>query len=349
MSKASREWTRMTLPTFNSGGEDAEFLAYGQDGFEEVLGSFIGMDILVYDRCLWKEPVKTRGILQNVTADQQSNSVVRQLLCRIGTLHCGQYVQINGQWWMVNAMPDNNLVYEKGILWKCRNSIRFVSPLSGNIVEYPVYSTNSTQYGTGEDNRTNINIGEDQHLVYLPYNEETILIDNRFRFLMDRNTQHPTAYRVTRVDTVSYAVGEENENDGLIQWSVLETLFNERTDDAKSMVADLYTQEEGGSTSGQVGLRHLELVDTDGDFTLAVGESKTVRMVYTGADGECLDTAGLSAALKDAPAQLSLAVDGDCAVITAADDMKLVGQSVTLRVWDTDGLSAELSLRIVHW
>lgn len=48
MSEESKSWYRMTRPLFNSGFEDDEFWAYGQDGFQEVLDSFIGSDVLIY-------------------------------------------------------------------------------------------------------------------------------------------------------------------------------------------------------------------------------------------------------------------------------------------------------------
>ncbi len=81
----------------------------------------------------------------------------------------------------MSALPDNNRIYEKAVLWKCKHSIRFISPLTGEIVEYPVYSTNSTQYGTGEAGKTQMAVGADQHLIYLPYNEETIMLDAQSR------------------------------------------------------------------------------------------------------------------------------------------------------------------------
>ena len=138
----------------------------------------------------------------------------------------------------MSALPDNNRIYEKAVLWKCKHTIRFISPLTGEIVKYPVYSTNSTQYGTGELEKTYMTVGEDQHLIYIPYNEETIKLDDQFRFLMDKNRESPSAYRITRVDPVSYAVGDERNEDGLIQWAVLQTQFNEATDSKELMIAD---------------------------------------------------------------------------------------------------------------
>ena len=91
-------------------------------------------------------------------------------------------------------------------------------------------------------------VGEDQHLVYIPYNEETIMLDVQFRFLMDKNRKNPATYRITRVDPVSYAVGDERIDDGLIQWAVLQTQFNEATDNKELMVADYYPQKSEGDT-----------------------------------------------------------------------------------------------------
>ena len=229
MSEESKSWYRMTRPLFNSGFEDDEFWAYGQDGFQEVLDSFIGSDILIYDKAIGTEPQQVRAIVQQKTSDVYNSTTVRQILCNIGILRCGQYVKHDGAFWLVSSLPDNNRIYEKAVLWKCKYSIRFVSPLTGEIVEYPVYSTNSTQYGTGEAGKTQMTVGEDQHLIYLPYNEETIMLDTQTRFLMDKNKVDPTAYRITRVDPISYAVGDERAEDGLIQWAVLEDQFNSKS------------------------------------------------------------------------------------------------------------------------
>lgn len=263
MSEESKSWYRMTRPLFNSGFEDDEFWAYGQDGFQEVLDSFIGSDILIYDKAIGTEPQQVRAIVQQKTSDVYNSTTVRQILCNIGILRCGQYVKHDGAFWLVSSLPDNNRIYEKAVLWKCKYSIRFVSPLTGEIVEYPVYSTNSTQYGTGEAGKTQMTVGEDQHLIYLPYNEETIMLDAQTRFLMDKNKVDPTAYRITRVDPISYAVGDERAEDGLIQWAVLEDQFNAATDNAELMVADYYTSVPGGTEETSGASVHITLTDLD--------------------------------------------------------------------------------------
>lgn len=340
----------MTQPTFNSGYEDDEFWAYGQDGFQEVLNSFIGSDVLIYDKMVSREPQQVRAIIQQKTSDVYNSTTVRQILCNIGILKCGQYVKHDGMMWLVSALPDNNRIYEKAVLWKCKHTIRFISPLTGKIVEYPVYSTNSTQYGTGEAEKTQMTVGEDQHLIYLPYNEETIMLDDRFRFIMDKNRVNPTVYRITRVDAVSYAVGEEKADDGLIQWAVLEDLFNAATDNADLMVADYYTPVSGGTEETPGAGVQVVLTDTDGDYKVAYGETKQIRVQILDANGDSItplqyrleyDFSGAASIEDDMSGVIALQV---------ADDPALVGRQLEVKaIHDASGSEAVIKIQVVNW
>lgn len=350
MSEESKSWYLMSRPLYNSGFENDEFYAYGVDGFNEVLDSFLGQIVEVYEKRIYVKPMRVRAIVQNVTSDVMTSSYIRQILCNIGVLKCGQYIKIGGAYWVVSSLPDNNGIYEKAVLWKCKWSIRFISPLTGRIVEYPTYDINSTQYGTGELNKTNISTGESQHLLYIPYNEETILLDNRFRFLMDRNRANPTAYRITQVDPTSYAVGPENE-DGLLQWSIIETQFNEKTDNKELMVADYYHDEVGEVTSDSLTGRLVTLADADGDGRLAIGESKRILVSFVSADGSVL---------APLPYSVSIEQDGDVVyldevssnefVIAARKEYINVGKKVVARVvCDAIGSEASMEILIVNW
>lgn len=352
MSDESRSWYRMTRPLFNSGYEDDEFWAYGQDGFHEVLDSFIGSDVLIYDKSIAKEPIRVRAIVQQKTSDVFNSTMVRQILCNIGILKCGQYVEYDGSYWLVSSFPDNNRIYEKAVLWKCKHTLRFISPLSGGVVEYPVFSTNSTQYGTGEEARAQVTVGDDQHLIYLPYNEETILLDNNFRFLMDKNLKDPTAYRVTRVDPVSYAVGDDRYDDGLIQWAVIQTQFNEETDDRDKMVADYYKASDGSEEKNPAedGFT-LVLTDLDGDYRLAIGEEKRITVSAFDANGKEIEDFAYRMEYDFADGAASVAShDGNTIVIRATEDQSFIGKSIVIHaVNDTLGCWADLLVRIVGW
>ena len=222
--------------------------------------------------------------------------------------------------------------------------------MTGEIVEYPVYSTNSTQYGTGEAGKTQMTVGEDQHLIYLPYNEETIMLDTQTRFLMDKNKVDPTAYRITRVDPISYAVGDERAEDGLIQWAVLEDQFNAATDNAELMVADYYTSVPGGTEETSGASVHITLTDLDGDFKIAGGETKQIRVQVLDESGVPIDP--LQYRLEYDFAGAASIVDEMNGVITlrASDDPVFVGTQIEIKaIHDASGSEAVMKIQIVNW
>lgn len=351
MSDESKSWYRMTRPLFNSGFETDEFWAYGQDGFQEVLDSYLGTDVLIYDKTIHSTPRQVRAIIQQKTSDVFNSTTVRQILCNIGILHCGQYIKEGKIFWMVSAMPDNNRIYEKAVLWKCKHTIRFISPITGKVVEYPIYNTNSTQYGTGVSEKANVDVGDDQHLVYLPYNKETILLDDGFRFIMDKNRIRPTVYSITRVDSVSFAVGAENFDDGLIQWAVKEDQFNEATDSREEMVADYIKAGQGGTEVTPGSSAQIVLTDLDGDYTVAIGEEKRIRIECVDANGDAISpfTYRLEYDFSDGAMSVVDETDGVITLL-ASNNSAFVGKQVELRaISDVYGSESTIKIQIVDW
>ena len=100
MSEESKSWYKMIRPLFNSGYEDDEFWAYGQDGFNEVLDSFIGSDVEIYDKSVAKTPKAVRAIIQNVTGDAQSSTLVRRFSATL--VYCIA-ASTSKQWRMVDG------------------------------------------------------------------------------------------------------------------------------------------------------------------------------------------------------------------------------------------------------
>lgn len=230
-------YTMEKPPVYASGFENEDFDFYANDGFEELAMSFLGTDVVLYDANL--RPIcEGRAIIQNRTADSYTNSVNRQILIssKLGKDVYYVYDKLEDVYWLVNSPVSRNGFYSKLIAWYCKYRLRFISPISGEVTEYPIYVINSTQYNSGETNGQKITIGSAQHLIYLPYNKETSLIDNGMRFLLDKRTTIPTAYKLTQVDSTSFAYQEQS----LLQWTVVEDQFSPITDNKELMVADYY-------------------------------------------------------------------------------------------------------------
>ena len=324
-----KEWYLLSKPLYNSGFESDEFAAFATEGFDEVLASFLADDIEIYEKSLSVEPVKTRAVIQGVTADTYSNSIIRQFLTEIGLLRCGQYIKARGKYWLVNGLPDNNKMYEKAVCWYCKYSIRFVSPITGKVVEYPVYDVNSTQYGSGETTKTHMTIGTSQHLIYLPYNEETIMLDSGFRFLIDKNKNKPTAYRLAQVDTSGYSSGQDH---GLIQWTVVESQFDEATDNKELLIADYYGKSDLSEPEAPNSGYLLRLSTSDGDSRVIFGEDiKVFAELFL--DGEVVNVEQMDVSIEDGNEYGSIKEIGDrYFVLHALDNREYIGQEMTVRV-----------------
>ena len=214
----AKSWYLMNRPLFNSGLEKEEFENYSQDGFSELLESFISSDIEVYNQnIILLQSLK--AIVQNVTADAESSSFIRQILIPIGNLKTGYYVKYNGSFWLIKDIVDNNGVYEKAIMFFCNYKINFISDISGEVVSYPVHMKNATQYNSGETAREQETIGSSKFLIFIPYNQETIKIDHGKRFLIDKNHDDPTAFEITQVDTISHNFDDDF---AVVRWTLVE-------------------------------------------------------------------------------------------------------------------------------
>lgn len=322
-------WYLMSQPLFNSGFEGDEFSVFAQGGFEEILESPLADDIEVYEKTLSATAVKTRAIIQGVTADNYNNSVLRQFLCRIGTLRSGQYIKARGQTWLVYSLPDNNKMYEKAIAWQCKYSIKFLSPITGKVVEYPVYDINSTQYGSGETSEDHLTLGTSQHLIYIPCNEETIKLDSGFRFLIDKNHDKPTAYRLAQIDPGGYSCGKD---DGLIQWTIVESQFDEKTDNKDLMVADYYGVSDFSKPDDIPDGYSIRITTDGGEKSIVFGE-KLRASIELLKDGVVLSPTKFEVSIIDGSEYGMIESIGDgYFVLYALDNREYIGHEITVEV-----------------
>lgn len=105
---------------------------------------------------------------------------------------------------------------------------------NGEILEYPCYDINSTQYNSGEQSNRQFTIGSSQHMVTLPCDENTIALCTPRRFILDKNKVNPTVFIVTQNDNTSYNYGQR----GLVRITLYENVFNPATDRADLGICD---------------------------------------------------------------------------------------------------------------
>lgn len=120
---------------------------------------------------------------------------------------------------------DIDHIHWQGKLTLCNWILKWQKP-DGEILEYPCHDVNATQYNSGEQSNKQFTIGSSQHMVYLPYDENTVVLRHPQRFFLDRDTTRPTSFMVTQNDTTSYGYGKK----GIVQVTLLEHVYNPDTD-----------------------------------------------------------------------------------------------------------------------
>ena len=111
----------------------------------------------------------------------------------------------------------------------------------GNILEYPCHDMNSTQYNSGEQFNSNFTIESSQHMLTLPYDENTVELSTPQRFYLDKAKINPTTYIVTQNDTTSYNYGKK----GLVKVTVFASPSNSDTDDPDLGICDYIDMRAG--------------------------------------------------------------------------------------------------------
>lgn len=198
-----KEWYLIGSPSLSSGLENDVFNDYKSDSFAEVLSTEVGENVVFYNNDMSTE-FATRAIIQNKTADSDINSIKRQVLANIGTLNFYHYVKDkSGTIWLLKGKVDNNGVYDKSAASICNYKLNWQNEL-GKIISRYAHILNASAYNNGEKENKTLTLQSNQFMVYLPYDDETMLLDDNKRIHMSKNIRKCKPYEITRIDDISY-------------------------------------------------------------------------------------------------------------------------------------------------
>lgn len=234
------EWYLLKSPYSQTSGFEDEVLDFSDDAFLEALDTGIGIDV---DYCNPDLSVCTpiRAIVQKNVQDTKLQTFTRHLLTPIGTCKAGNYIKYKNRYWLIAGLVDDNNMYEKAVLQLCNWKLTWVDD-NGNVIERWANVQSASQYNNGQRNNRFYTLCTDQLLICLPDDDDSLLLDEGKRFIIDRRTEvysktidsnvtsstkHKLiVYQVTRNDSVEYnyidsghnevlvTQDEQNENDG---------------------------------------------------------------------------------------------------------------------------------------
>ncbi len=134
---------------------------------------------------------------------------------------------------------DINGIHWQGKFTMCNWMLKWQNE-AGEVLEYPCHDMNTTQYNSGEQSNKQITIGSSQHMLTLPCDENTVILNNPQRFYLDRNMSNPTSFIVTQNDTTSYNYGKK----GLVKVTVMEYPNNHDTDRIDLGICDYKSKDD---------------------------------------------------------------------------------------------------------
>lgn len=202
-----KEWYLMTdntRPNITSGFENEAFRNYKDDTLMESLDSDIADTVLLYNYDL-STHIKIKGIISGNLADTQLKSMERSIIVPIGTLHSGDYIFFEDEFWIVDGRPGNNKVYEKATLKECQYKLRWQKD-DGTIVERWANLTSASKYDVGETGNNTIFLTSNNLTIIIPHDKDSLTIDGK-RVFIDSSEIPEKVFKITRNDDVLFTHG----------------------------------------------------------------------------------------------------------------------------------------------
>ena len=190
-----------TSPNMIGGYENDGFLDCKDDAFYETLQTDLADTVIVYNYDL-SESREIRGIVEGNTADTQLKSMERSILVPIGTLHSGDYVFFEDEYWIVDGRPGNNKIYEKATLKECQYKLRWQKS-DGTIIERFANLTSSSKYDVGENGNNTIILSSNNYLIIMPNDKDSMTIEGK-RVFIDLSDVPEKVFKITRNDDVLF-------------------------------------------------------------------------------------------------------------------------------------------------
>lgn len=230
-----QEWYLMTpntRPNMTSGFENDGFNDWKDDAFYETLETDLADTVILHNYDL-SESKEIRGIVEGNTADTQLKSMERSILVPVGTLHSGDYVFFEDEYWIVDGRPGNNKIYEKATLKECQYKLRWQKD-DGTIIERFANLTSSSKYDVGENGNNTIILTSNNYLITMPNDKDSMTIDGK-RVFIDLSDIPEKVFKITRNDDVLY---NHHTHGGTLNLIADKTELNKEKDNQELWLCD---------------------------------------------------------------------------------------------------------------
>jgi hypothetical protein len=137
----------------------------------------------------------------------------------------GDYVEWSNNIWLVYEVDCDDEIYTDGNLRQCQYEL-FWQKTDGTIVSRYAWVQNASAYNNGETGNNTITLQSNQFMAYMPYDEDTCLLDNGLRIHMSRDNKVCKPYTLTRPDDITFGYGDK----GVLNIVFTQTQYNANED-----------------------------------------------------------------------------------------------------------------------
>lgn len=280
-----KEWYLIgdsTKPNMIGGYENQGFIDCKDDAFAEALTTDIASTVTLFNYDL-SESQEIRGIIEGNTADTSLKSMERSILVSIGTLHSGDYIFFEEEYWIVDGRPGNNKTYEKATIRECQYNLRWQKN-DGTIVERWAAHSSASKYDVGETGNKTITLTSNNFSIIIPYDKDGLTIDGK-RVFIDTAEVPQKVFKITRADDVLFLHGSHG---GTLSLIADKTELNTDTDRPDLRLCDYISPIT--STPSLPSEETTDLVAAiSGDTNLKVGFPRTYTVTFADKDGNEVD------------------------------------------------------------
>ena len=322
-------------PNITSGYENDALSEYAQDNFTDVLETTFSDTALLFNYSL-SESKEIKCVIQGNIANTQLKSMERTILVPIGTLHSGDYVFFEDEYWIVDGRPGNNKSYEKATLKECQYKLRWQKD-DGTIIERWANLTSSSKYDVGENGNNTIILSSNNYLIIIPNDKDSMTLDGK-RVFIDLSDVPTKVFKITRNDDVLY---NHHTHGGTLNLIADKTELNKEKDNQELWLCD-YIDTSNPSTPPTPPSEPTTPDETEdlsatisGNTNLKVGFSRTYTVNFTDESGNEVDwnDVGFSwNVISDFDSGLIEQTISGNAIKLSVDDENLIGGSFILSV-----------------
>lgn len=185
--------------------------------------------------------------------------------------------------WLITEIDPNNDICVTGKMEQCNREISWQNPHTREIISRWV--TMSKPYFSNLEEGTQITTSKRMYKMQIPYDEETSLLDNGKRFMLEVIDGEPKTYRITSVDISTQRFQMHGTLQGFISLQIEQDQYNELEDNPELMICNYLPPEEPEND-----FRLKCKIEYIGDPILKIGgQPKVFTAVFEDINGETVD------------------------------------------------------------